>query len=268
MTTKATTFESGKYVTTNGLNIHYGEYGQGYPFIMLHGGTATLDSWEEYLPVFGEHFRVIAPDTRAHGKTVNPTDELNYPLLADDVAAFIRALNLNKPLILGYSDGGQIALDLGIRYPDLAGALILGGTLYKFSQPYYDVLKGFGLPSAGEIDLEHMDADWVEYLKAAHVRDDDADYWKTFMKQISTLWWTPDDYSDEDLKKIAVPTLVLLGDRDDGVGVEQAAKMYRTIPNAELFVIPNADHGGAGPELANRVVVNFLMRHSGQGEES
>jgi pimeloyl-ACP methyl ester carboxylesterase len=255
--------QSGKYVKANGIDIHYGEYGKGQPLIFLHGGTAILDSWDDYAPIFGEHFRMIAPDTRGHGKTLNPTGELNYPLLADDVAAFIQALGLKKPMLFGYSDGGQIALDFGIRYPDVAGALVLGGTLYKFSERYHEALKGLGFPSAGTFDLEYMQKtapEWVEYMKASH-HPDDPDYLPKFLKQVSTLWWTPRDYSDDDLKKIAAPTLVLMGDRDDGIGVEHAAALYRGLPQGEMFIIPNADHGGAGSELANRIVVNFLLRH-------
>jgi pimeloyl-ACP methyl ester carboxylesterase len=259
-----TTLQAGKYVSANGLNIHYGEYGEGVPLILLHGGSATLESWDDFTPAFAQHFRVIAPDTRGHGKTINPAGELSYPVLADDVAAFIQALKLNKPLILGYSDGAQIALDLAIRYPELASGLVLGGVLYKFGALYYEALKHFGLPSAGAVDLDYIQAhasDWEEYLKASHVRADDPDYWLKFLKQISTLWWTPRDYSDDDLKKIAAPTLIFLGDRDEGIGVEHGIKMYRGIPNAELFVVPNGDHGSAGAELTNAVVMSFLTRY-------
>lgn len=253
----------GKYVEANGLNIYYEEHGEGHPLILLHGGTATVTSWDERMPMLSKHFRVLALDTRGHGKTDNPAGKMTYGMLADDVAAFAQALNLEKPLIFGYSDGGQVALELGIKYPDLASALVLGGTAYKFGQQYFDALDGWGVHKTG-IDLEEMErdsADWIEYLKAEHNRPDNPDYWQTLMQQISELWWSVKDYSAEELQKITAPTLILQGDRDEGVDIEQTVEMYRAIPNAELAVLPNATHGALN-ETAYQTVIDFLLRRS------
>lgn len=252
------------YIQVNDLNVYYEEYGNGEPLILLHGGTATLQSWQDSIPAFAEHFRVIALDSRGHGKTNNPAGYLSYSQMADDVADLIQALDLNRPLVFGYSDGGQIALELGIRYPDLTNALVLGGTCYKFTAKYFEALKGFGIDRPGSLDLERMQKEqpeWVQYLKVEHARANDPDYWKTLMEQISVLWWNVQDYQVEDLQKITAPTLILQGDRDEGVDVEQAVEMYRGIPNAELAVLPNASHGQLG-ELANHIVLDFLKRHT------
>jgi pimeloyl-ACP methyl ester carboxylesterase len=261
--TNQTDVQQGSYIEANGLSIYYEEYGQGVPLILLHGGTATLQSWQEHIPAFAEHFRVIALDSRGHGKTNNPAGELSYSTMADDVAAFIEALNLSKPLIFGYSDGGQVALEIGMRYPGLTNALVLGGTCYKFTEQYFEALNGFGIDRSGAATVERMQTeapDWVEYLKAEHGRADDRNYWKVLIKQISELWWNVRDYSVEDLQKITAPTLILQGDRDEGVAVEQAVEMYRGIPNAELAILPNASHDQLG-ELSNSIVIDFLKRH-------
>jgi pimeloyl-ACP methyl ester carboxylesterase len=126
--------QQGQFVEVNGLNMYYQEYGSGRPLILLHGGTVSSNMWHPFLPAFVSHFRIITPDSRGHGKTTNPSGELSYPLMADDFAAFIQALNLTKPLVFGYSDGGQIALEIGVRYPGLAGAIVLGATTYKLSE--------------------------------------------------------------------------------------------------------------------------------------
>jgi len=266
--TNPTDTQQGRYIEANGLNIYYEEYGKGEPLILLHGGTATLRSWQEHIPAFAEYYRVIALDSRGHGKTNNPAGELSYSMMADDVAAFSQALNLNKPLVFGYSDGGQIALEMGMRYPDLTNALVLGGACYRFPEQYFEALKGFGVdkPGTAPLDFERMQReapDWVQYLEAEHARTDDPDYWKILMEQISILWWNVQDYRVEDLQKITAPTLILQGDRDEGVDVEQAVEMYRGIPNAELAVLPNASHGQLG-ELSNSVVIDFLKRHTTQ----
>ena len=144
------------FVKANGLTMYYQEIGTGDPLILLHGGTATSDSWQGHLPLFVEHFRVIMPDWRGHGKTDNPTGEFSYRMLADDIAAFILALGLTKPLVCGYSDGGQITLDLGMRYPDIAGALGIGGAGYKLTELYFNTIKGYGFEAPGVV---HIDAE-------------------------------------------------------------------------------------------------------------
>ena len=124
---------AGTYVEANGLRVYYEVCGEGEPLLLIHGGTATSQSWVSHLPTFAQHFRVFAPDSRGHGRTDNPTGDLGYRLMAEDVAASIDALGLHRPLVLGYSDGGQVALELGMRYPGLAGALVLGGTQFSSS---------------------------------------------------------------------------------------------------------------------------------------
>ena len=96
----------------NGINIYVEQSGSGEPLLLLHAGTLNLNSWENHIPIFAQHYTVIAPDSRGHGRTKNPLDTMSYRMLADDMAAFIRALGLDRPLICGYSDGGQIGLEM------------------------------------------------------------------------------------------------------------------------------------------------------------
>lgn len=253
-------------VEANGLKMYYQEVGTGDPVILLHGGTATGNSWQDHVQAYAKHFRVIAPDWRGHGKTNNPGGQFDYHTLADDIVAFAQALGLNKPFICGYSDGGQITLDLGIRHPDVAGGLGIGGACYKFTDLYFNNLRNMGFVAPGDVKTDQMDDDWRGYLETEHQRDDDPEYWKTLVKQISHMWWRPLDYTEDDLRKITAPTLITLGDRD-GVEVEQMVEMYRLMPRAELGIIPHADHGGGVGELYKNMVLEFLLRHSGQTEQ-
>jgi pimeloyl-ACP methyl ester carboxylesterase len=256
------------FIQANGLNIYYQEVGTGEPLILLHGGTATGDSWEDYIGAFARHFRVLVLDWRGHGKTDNPTGEFSYRLVTDDIVAFIEALGLNKPFICGYSDGGQIALDLGIRYRDLAEALVIGAATYKFKEPYYEHLRGMGFEALGRVDTVKMGQGWTDYLKEVHPRNDTPDYWNMLVNQISHMWWQPLGYSDEDLKTVTAPSLIILGDRDGFVlDVEQAVEMYRLMPNAELAVIPEANHLNTMGELFGKIVLDFLLRHSTSAEK-
>jgi pimeloyl-ACP methyl ester carboxylesterase len=96
--------------------------------VLIHSGLATGDMmWGERVPALAQYYRVLVPDSRGHGRTNNPAGKLSYGQMADDVAGFIDALGLQRPMILGYSDGAQIALELGLRHPDRVKALGRGG---------------------------------------------------------------------------------------------------------------------------------------------
>jgi len=157
------------HIEVNDLKLHYIEKGEGYPLIFLHGGiTIAEKNWENQIDFFSESFRVIATDSRGHGKTNNPSGEFSYRLMADDIAALIRKLKLEKPLIIGWSDGGQIVLEIGIRYPELAKALVAGGVLSEITDYYTNTMKFWGIEGPGHSNLEwggmernHCSSNWV-----------------------------------------------------------------------------------------------------------
>ena len=254
------------YVQANGLNIYYEEYGSGEPLILIHGGMAVGDSFQPQIPLFSEHFRVIIPDSRGHGKTDNPTGDLSYRLMADDLAAFIRALELNRPSICGWSDGGQIALELSMHDSELMKCMVVGAAWYQFSQSYQGLLQAMGFEAAGVVNIERMKQampEFVEMLRAWHSPIHGQDHWETLATQISTMWWTPLNYTANDFQKITAPIMILVGDRDAMIPVEEAVQMYRLIPGAELAVVPNAEHSlpYMRPEMFSTVVLDFLLRH-------
>jgi pimeloyl-ACP methyl ester carboxylesterase len=246
--------------------MYYEARGEGEPLLLIHGGTATCRSWASHLPAFTEHFRVFAPDSRGHGRTDNPKGELDYRMMADDVAALIGALGLQGPLVLGYSDGGQIALELGIRHPGLCRVLVLGGTQYRFSEAYLEVVRELlALSDGDEVDtgkLERDHPDFVAYLREAHGYVYGPDYWKPYLKQIASLWLTPLRYTSEDLVAVADQVLLLVGD-SDGTCTEESIELFRVLPNAELAVAPASDHGFIETKagLFDALALDFLVRH-------
>jgi pimeloyl-ACP methyl ester carboxylesterase len=257
---------SDKYVQANGINIHYEEFGTGTPLILLHGGTSTLEEWKPLLPSFTPHFHVYALDSRGHGKTDNPLGRLSYRTMAEDVAAFIRALDISRPLVCGYSDGGQIVLELAMRYPGLTKALVIGAAWYKFSEQYVTALKRWGVERPGEYDFDWVQAKYPHFVDdwKTHHHPDDPEYWKSLILQISEMWLNPLNYTEADFKQIADPILILIGDRDGMVPLEDAFEMYQMIASSELAVLPNADHLGVvtNPETFIHIVLDFLMRQS------
>jgi pimeloyl-ACP methyl ester carboxylesterase len=253
-------------IDLNGMQMYYEEFGEGRPLILLHGGTSTCQTWQEFLPLFIPHFRVITPDSRAHGRSNNPSGMLSYRQMADDFAVLIDKMHLSEPLVFGYSDGGQIVLELGMRYPGLCRALVVGAAWYKFSPLYLDALKSAGLISPSQVDFELIQGqspEWVEEMRTVHTSSPDPQYWRTLLQQISTMWWTPLDYAVEDFRLITDPTLIMQGDRDSMIALGQSFEMYQFIPDAELFIIPGADHSTAKHDLSMRIVLDFLLRHAG-----
>ena len=116
----------------NGAALYYEEHGDGAPLILIHGGLSSSSQWEPVVPELADGFRVITPDSRGHGRSTNPSGELSYALIADDIAALIAALGLRRPVVGGWSDGGQVTLELGARHPGAAGALIVGAAYPDF----------------------------------------------------------------------------------------------------------------------------------------
>ena len=219
----------GEYVEANGLRVYYEAYGEGEPLVLIHGGTATSQAWASHLPAFTEHFRVFAPDSRGHGRTDNPTGELDYRMMADDVAA-------------------------------------LGGTQVRFSEAYLEDARALLRITHGEVvqpeKLEREQPDWVAYLREAHGHLYGPEHWKTYVKKIAALWLTPLHYAFEDLATITDPVLLLTGDRD-GVATEESIELFRLLPSAELAVAPASDHSfiEAKAGLFDALALDFLMRH-------
>jgi len=158
--------------------------------------------WTPYIPTFAQHFQVVAPDSRGHGRTKNPVDTLSYRLLADDMTALLQALKLERAAVWAYSDGGQIALELAIHYPHLASAYIIRGAAHRWSEGYLAWAKALGMEHPGVVDVDHVERHHPDLIAALRERQDafqGPEYWKTYLRQISMLWLEPVHYTVEDL---------------------------------------------------------------------
>jgi pimeloyl-ACP methyl ester carboxylesterase len=245
----------GYTIQANGLNLYYEEHGQGQPLLLIHGGILTGQSWAPYLDAFTKHFRVITPDSRGHGRTNNPTGVMSFRALAEDMVALIQALGLEKPLIFGYSDGGQVAIEIGMRYPDLAQAIVIGGAYPELTEESRAWIRSIlGDEQSPEVDFETFERENAGF--AAFLRSAQGDNWKTLMRNIKPMWNAALNYTPQDFARITAPTLVFMGDRDGFVRVE-----------AEFAVIPGSEHTDfvdPTPKvaLALPIILDFLLRHS------
>ncbi|MEW6582577.1 MAG: alpha/beta hydrolase [Actinomycetota bacterium] len=259
----------GRVVEVNGAALHVEERGAGPPLVLIHGGLVSSAMYEPLLPALVEGLRVVTPDSRGHGRSTNPSGGLSYRRLADDVTGLIAALGLDRPVVGGYSDGGQVALEIGARHPRAAGALIVGGAYPEFAASgLREVWRAFlGADDAGVPDLARLDAtlgEFADHVKAMHPGGERQ--WRALVEQTAPMWLGYAGLTPDDLRRIEVPTLVFTGDRDALIGLDLALSLYRALPNAELAVSPCTDHfGPVTPARAGvfaAMIRDFAERHA------
>jgi pimeloyl-ACP methyl ester carboxylesterase len=183
---------------------------------------------------------------------------MDYRVMADDVVALAKALDLVNPIIEGWSDGGQVALEIGIRYPDFAKALVVGAAQHELTQKTKE-----GLLSVR--DWLKSEPELTASLRDAHSHVYGSEYWETFVNKQIQMWTDPSNYPQDDIKLIKVPTLLIVGDKDEAVPHETQIQMLNLMPQAELAIIPNMTHMNYVDERSEiffTVVMDFLKRIS------
>src|SRR5437867_10390075 len=116
---------SGQYAEVNGINLYFATYGAGRPLILLHGGLGSGEMFGPVLPALAQRHRVITVDLQGHGRTADIDRPIDIRLMADDIAALIDHLGLDKPDLVGYSLGGGVAFFTVVKYPQKVGKLVM-----------------------------------------------------------------------------------------------------------------------------------------------
>ena len=275
----STTASQGQSVHANGIDIHYLDQGNGDPLVLLHGGVVSTNpiwtgvpvAYATHMDTLAEHFRVIAPDTRGCGKTVHSGGPITFDLLADDVAALIDTLDLERPLIAGFSEGGITATVLAIRHSDAVRAIVnhAGFDAFDPDAPTIAMMRQIlgGSPDATEPDpdaaargfeaSEQMRA-MFELMKRDQDDGQGEGHWREYLRLSWDRTTQLPGYTYADLAQITAPTLILTGDRDEFCTVEQAVATYRQLPEGELAILPG--HGHYIPPSAIQTTVEFLTR--------
>lgn len=229
-------FKSG-YSRVNGLKLYYEIYGEGKPLVLIHGGGSTIETnYSKIIPLLARNRQVIAVELQAHGRTADRDTPLSFAQDADDVAALLTNLQITNADILGFSNGGQTAIEMALRHPELIHRLILASTFYSrdavFPQ-FWDIFKN--------ADLKDM----PQPLKDGflNVNNDSAALLKMFNRDVERMQHFK-GWSDEQIQSIKIPTLIMNGTKDVAT-VEHAVRMHRLITNSELAILP----GGHGQYL-------------------
>jgi pimeloyl-ACP methyl ester carboxylesterase len=231
---------SPQWAMVNGHRLFYATAGQGRPVLLLHGGGNTVDgSFSKQLDAFAKTHAIVAPEQVGHGHTPDIEGPLTYGAMADDTAALLDELKMKDVDVVGWSDGGNIALILAVRRPDLVRRIVVSGA--NFSPQ--------GLPASDLAQMTEADKHPPSSMKK-------------FDRKLNHMWLTsptPQELSPQLLAKIEKPVIVMAGDHD-AIVLEHTLALYRALPQARLCILPNTTHGTfiSRPEWVNAIVLSFF----------
>jgi pimeloyl-ACP methyl ester carboxylesterase len=257
-----------RFVEVNGASLFVREQGEGTAVVLSQPGLLSGASYDALTPLLAERFRVVSFDTRGHGQSTNPSGELNYELVADDTAALITELGLDRPFVGGWSDGGEVALHVGLRHPELVRGLIAGGTSLEMG----------GNEELQQKNREFFHSDANNVVDYAAFTEEHGDGFMPFLRQFhphgeaqledvirwsAVMWVAYEGLSGDDLPRITAPTLVVTGELDEFGPPEESVRLYRALPNAELAILPGSDHMRPvfEPACLAPVLIDFMGRH-------
>jgi pimeloyl-ACP methyl ester carboxylesterase len=205
----ATTHDSGRYADVNGIRLYYEVHGSGRPLVLLHGGLGSGEMFGPTLPALAAGHQVIVVDLQGHGRTADMDRPLDVRLMADDIAALIDHLGLDRPDLFGYSLGGGVAFFTAVRHPDRVGKLVMLSAHMRADAIYLDMRAQQGQVSAAAMAFMKGTPMYELYQRVAPRPAD----FPTLLDKIGAMMAVPFDYSAE-VAALQVPTLVACGDAD------------------------------------------------------
>jgi len=243
-------------IAAGALQIGFDVHGGGPPLVMLHGATSTgREDFAAQVPAFSKAFRLYLPDARGHGAT--PYDVaagFDYGMLVDDVLAFVDALGLDTFHLLGFSMGAMTALQFAVRHPERLRTLVIVGITTQ-REPRASVVRRL-------MDLERIDRHdpaWAALLGRRHDPVQGEGAWRRLLPAIADDVMVQELLGPRDLRRVTLPALVAVGDRDPFVPVDHAWGLMRQLPDARLFVAPGCGHEVMvrRPGLFNEALAGF-----------
>jgi len=231
------------YAAVNGLSMYYEVHGEGPPLLLLHGGTGSIPI--KWIPFFSSQFRVIAMEQMGHGRTADVIDRpFHFHDMAEDTVELMRELGIESAVIVGYSDGGIIGIDIAIHHPERVRKLAVTGANSQADGYTAENLEW--ARTFKPTDLPVSDA-------YARLSPDGPDHWPIVLERLQRMWPVEPNFTREEMQSIKAPTLIIIGDADI-VTPEHAVEMFRTIPGAQLCVVPHAGHG----VMPKETILTFL----------
>ncbi len=259
------------YADVNGLNLYYETHGTGRPLILLHGRLMSGKTFGPVLTALAERHQVVLPDLQGHGRTADIDRPIDVRLMADDIAALIDHLGLDRPDLVGYSLGGGVALHTAAKYPDKVGRLVSAAANIRRDAIYPEMLAQQGQVNAAAAEFL-KDTPMYELYQRVAPRPED---FPRLLDKIGQAMAKDFDYSAE-VRGLRVPTLIVAADADMappshyveifsllGGGVRDGGWMGEGRPEGghALAILPGLTHYNLGDSpLFATVTLDFLDR--------
>jgi pimeloyl-ACP methyl ester carboxylesterase len=240
------------HVEHDSARIWYASYGFGSPVIMLHGGLGHSGNWGYQVPaVIASGYRAVLIDSRGHGRSTRDARPFTYELMASDVLEVMDVLDLERAAVVGWSDGACTALILAAKVP----ARITGVFFFACNMDPSG-LKEIAQPNP------LLDRCFRRHTKDYADLSATPEQFTALTESVGLMQKTQPNYSAQQLASIAVPVTVVLGEHDEFIKFEHAEYLARTIPRAELLVLPEVSHFAPlqRPEHFNRAMLAFLAK--------
>lgn len=242
----------------NGFEMYYERHGTGAPLLLLHGGLGIGADWRHVFPTPPDGVELIVPDLRGHGRSTNPSRAFTFAQCARDVVALLDHLEIETVDAIGLSMGAKTLLHVATSQPRRSRSLVLVS-----ATPYFPAAVRVAMAQYTPASFESLSEEARQALRARHVRGDDQIrdlYAMTagFATSYHDMAFTPPL-----LATIGARTLIVHGDRDPLYPVELAMELFRSIPHAALWVVPNAGHGPVFGALAP-AFARVALQHLGE----
>jgi pimeloyl-ACP methyl ester carboxylesterase len=200
---------TGQYAEVNGINLYFETQGSGRPLILLHGGLGSGEMFGPVLPALAERHRVVAVDLQGHGRTADIDRPIDVRLMADDIAALIDHLALDRPDLVGYSLGGAVALQTAAKYPAKAGRLVTASVNIRPDAIYPEIREQQGQVSAAAAELMKDTPMYQLYQRVAPRPED----FPRLLDKMGEGMSKDFDFTEE-VRGLQVPTLIVAADAD------------------------------------------------------
>jgi len=224
----------GHIVQINSIEMYYEEYGAGKPLVLLHGFGGCVQNWRPFVAELSERHRVIAVDLRGHGHSTNPENKFTHRQAAGDVFLLLEKLGIGHFSAMGISSGGMTLLHMATSQPKRIDSMVLISATTHFPDQARAIMRGASLGTMPQ-QVQEM------YLECAKRGDEQI---RQLIVQFNAFHKNYDDmnFTAQSLSTVAARTLVVHGDRDRFFPVEIAVSIYRSIPDAALWIVPDGEH--------------------------
>jgi pimeloyl-ACP methyl ester carboxylesterase len=245
------------YVDHDGARIWHATVGEGAPVVLLHGGLGHSGNWGHQVPALAAAgYRVILVDSRGHGRSTRDERPYSYELMASDVLAVLDELGIERAALAGWSDGACTALILAMQAPELAaGVFFFACNMDPSGTKELDTSN----PLLGRCFVRHAE----DYARLSPTPDD----FQRLAGAVNLMQETQPNYTARELSEVRVPVTIAHSEGDEFIRREHAEYLARTIPGAELVILPSVTHFAPlqRPHEFNSVVQAFLSKVSPVG---